>query len=328
MNKIDRIRAAVEGRVPDRVPYTFWSHFPEIDRDPELLTQATVQLVDDYDIDLVKVMSNGMYAVEDFGCECDFSEVSRGGVAKIVKTPVVSVDDWSKIAELSLDSPALRREIETLGRILEKLKGRIPVLFTVFSPLTIAEKLSCGALCGHLDSGGGTAVHRALGAMAETVRALSEKALETGADGVFFATQSAVRERFSAEEYAEYGVPYDLKALEGASKGWCNTVHLHGSDIHFDKCVDYPVQILNWHVWETAPDIGEAAKKTSKCLMGGLKRFSITENRKDELSVQIRDSLSQSGGMRHILSPGCVIRLPIPPDALRHIRETARTAGC
>ena len=322
MNKIERIRAAIEGKPVDRVPYAFWSHFPEADRDPELLAQAVVRFVSDYDTDLVKVMSNGMYAVEDFGCECDFSEVARGGVAKVTKTPIETPGDWMKIKPLPLGSPVLARELRALELILAGLKGKLPVLFTVFSPLTIAEKLSCGKLREHLDAGYGDAVDNALAAMAETVKNLSAKAIELGADGVFFATQTAVRSCFSASEHARYGVKHDLKALEGASRGWCNAIHLHGADIFFDEYLSYPVQILNWHVWETAPDIDEALEKSDKCVMGGLKRFSITENKKDELTAQIWASLAQSGGKRHILAPGCVVRLPVPASALRHIAAT------
>lgn len=327
MDKIERIRAVIEGRIPDRVPYAFWSHFPEVDRDPELLTRTTVQFVSDYNVDLVKVMSNGMYAVEDFGCACDFSDVSRGGVAKITQTLIRSPDDWMKIEPLSLDSPALRRELRTLELMLNELGGKLPILFTVFSPLTIAEKLSCGALRGHLDAGAGQAIHHALSAMAETVRQLSAKAIDMGADGVFFANQAGTRLRFSPGEHLEYGVRYDMEALKGASKGWCNAIHLHGENIFFDDFLDYPVQILNWHVWETAPGIDKALQKTTKCLMGGIKRFSITENKKDELSAQIWASLAQSGGIRHILTPGCVVRLPVPPDALKHIEDTITEAS-
>jgi uroporphyrinogen decarboxylase len=327
MNKVERVRAAVEGRAPDRVPCAFWSHLPGIDRDPDLLAEATVRLVADYDIDLVKTMSNGMYEIEDFGCQCDFSKVTSGGVAELVSTPVNAPEDWNAIRPLPPDSPALGRELRMLERVLRELKGKLPVIFTVFSPLTLAEKLSLGKVRSHLDEGGGKALHRALEALAGTTRELSREAIKMGADGVFYATQVATARKFTSEEHREYGKPYDLMALEGAKEGWCNVVHLHGEDVYFDDFCDYPVQVINWHVWETAPEIASAMKKTGKCLMGGLKRFSITDDKKDEISAQIWASLAQSGGRRHILSPGCVIRLPLPPSALQHVGQTLREAS-
>ena len=327
MNKIERMRAALEGKSVDRAPYGFWSHFPQVDRDPEALTRTMVQFVSDYDTDFIKIMSNGMYAVEDFGCECDFSEVERGGVAKLLSTPIESPEDWKKVRVLSPDAPALSRELKTLALTLKELKGKLPVLFTVFSPLTVAEKLSRGKLRAHLDGAGGPFLHGALEAIAETVSELSRKAIEMGADGVFFATQTGRRDFLTPGEYREFGRHYDLKALEGAQAGWCNAVHIHGEDVYFDDFCDYPVHILNWHVWETAPEIAQAMKKTDKCLMGGIKRFSITGNSKDEISAQIWASLAQSGGRRHIVTPGCVVRLPLPEDALKQVERAITEAS-
>lgn len=322
MSSMERMRAALQGGPVDRVPYAFWSHLPGIDRDPNRLAETTVKLVSDYGLDFIKTMPNGMYAVEDFGCSCDFSEVTRGGVAKLVSSPISNPEDWARIRPLGADAPVLARELRALELVINELKGRVPVLFTVFSPMTTAEKLSCGKLRAHIDAGAGPYLHQALYAIAQTTKALLQRALSMGASGAFFAVQTATGKKLSLEEHREFGKRYDLIALEGASGGWCNAVHIHGDDIYFGEFCDYPVQILNWHVWETAPDICDAAAMTDKCLMGGLKRFSITENKEDELRAQIWAALAQSGGRRHILTPGCVVRLPIPESALHHLRQT------
>ena len=41
MTKAERIRAALRGERPDRVPYALWSHFPGIDMDPEKLAEES-----------------------------------------------------------------------------------------------------------------------------------------------------------------------------------------------------------------------------------------------------------------------------------------------
>ena len=41
MTKRERIRAVVEGREPDKLPYSFWTHLPGIDLDPERLAEET-----------------------------------------------------------------------------------------------------------------------------------------------------------------------------------------------------------------------------------------------------------------------------------------------
>ena len=86
MTKKERIKAAVSGQKPDCLPYSLWTHMPGIDLDPVLLAEKTYEFYKTYDVDFIKTMNNGMYAIEDFGCEVDYSDIERGGVARVTKT--------------------------------------------------------------------------------------------------------------------------------------------------------------------------------------------------------------------------------------------------
>ena len=68
------------------------------------------------------------------------------------------------------------------------------------------------------------------------------------------------------EEYEEYGVPYDMEVLEAAKDGWMNTIHAHGPNIMLELLKNYPVDVFNWHAWETYPAVDEASLVTGKCL--------------------------------------------------------------
>ena len=102
MNKIERIKTALRGEAPDRPPYGFWTHMPEIDHDPIQLAKATAAFAARLDLDFVKSMPNGFYCVEDWGCELDFSEVARGGTGKVVRPAVRVPADWATLAALNL----------------------------------------------------------------------------------------------------------------------------------------------------------------------------------------------------------------------------------
>lgn len=39
MNTCEKIRAVLDGHLLDTVPFSFWTHFPEIDLDPVLLAE-------------------------------------------------------------------------------------------------------------------------------------------------------------------------------------------------------------------------------------------------------------------------------------------------
>ncbi len=328
MTKTERVKAALEGRSPDRIPCCFWTHLSEFDLDPDKLAEHTYAFYRSVDSDLIKTMPNGMYSTEDFGCEIDYSQVPLGGVAKVTRFVVEQPEDWLKLAEPDTGRGALQRELQSLARLQGLLKSEAPVVATVFSPLTTAQKLAGPALVRHMKSDPDK-VKAGLAVIAESTRKLALKILELGCAGVFFASQMSSLDNLSEREYAEFGVPYDLAVLnDRAVRGnsWLNVIHIHGNNIMFDLLKDYPVHAVSWHVWETPPSVGEFLEKTKdKCILGGLQRFHITDNACDELGKEIAQTISLTGGKRLILAPGCNIRAPLNMETLHFIRQ--RIAG-
>ena len=297
---------------------------PEVDLDPVQLADRTYDFYRAYDLDFVKVMSNGMYSIEDFGCVIDTSEVVQGGVARLVQGPIAKVEDWDHIYPVDVNRGALRRELCCLERLLYKMDGHAPVVATVFSPLTIADKLSGGLLREHLKGEDAAPVGRALEALSETMARFTERIMAIGADGIFFATQLATRNLLSEEQYRAYGVPWDLKVLEAAAGGWFNILHVHGENILFSVLRDYPVHCINWHIWETAPDLTQARVETDKCLMGGMVRGHITDRVLPAITEDIRRTRGQMEGYGYILAPGCGIRHPVDPQTLDYVGRSIR----
>lgn len=321
MTKTERIKAAIEGHTCDELPYAIWSHLPGIDLDPVKLAEATYEFFKKYDIDFVKTMNNGMYPIEDFGCEIDFSDIENGGVAKLVKTPIETLCDWKRIEVLDVGQGALGRELRSLELLIEKIDGEAPVVFTVFSPITIANKLCNGTLLEQIERDEEGLIPKALEVIAESTALLAMAAVKIGAAGVFFATQMSSYDLTTEQIYATYGRPYDIKVLEAASEGWFNILHAHGDNIMFDLLKDYPVHVFNWHAWETLPDMEEARAMMGKCLMGGLKRMDITHGNKNEINNQIFHSIKLLERRHHILSPGCVIRYPLDDEMLAFVKQ-------
>ena len=154
MTKKERIQAAVNGETPDHLPYSLWTHLPGIDLDPVLLAEKTYEFYKTYDVDFIKTMNNGMYAIEDFGCTIDYSDIATGGVAKVINTPIHNPEDWLSLRTCSIKEGGLLRELTSLKLLLEKVKSEdVPVLFTIFSPITTADKLSGKALLSHICRG-------------------------------------------------------------------------------------------------------------------------------------------------------------------------------
>ena len=64
MNKFDRIKLAISGENQSSIPFSFWTHIPEIDRSSKEVAQTTYDLFKQDDLDFIKTMNNGMYATE------------------------------------------------------------------------------------------------------------------------------------------------------------------------------------------------------------------------------------------------------------------------
>ncbi len=315
MRSIDRIRATLERRDVDRPAYSFWTHFPQIDLDPPAIAAATIDFARPLALDFVKAMPNGLYCVEDWGVVPDFSAIAAGGVAKVTQSAVATPDDWRRIRRRDPAEGALGRELDHLRRLVAGFGPDVPVLATTFSPLTIAKKLGETAFRDHIVSHP-ERVLEALGEIAATVKAFSQRAIALGCAGVFFAVQDATSAT-GAQRYRELGVPFDAEALAGAAGGWFNVIHMHGDDILFDLLTEYPVAALNWHVGETPPTIAEyRAGGGAKPVVGGLRRMPITAGDRAAVRADVTAALASKGV---ILAPGCVIRHPVDRALLADI---------
>ncbi|MBR2787574.1 MAG: hypothetical protein IKD94_00275 [Erysipelotrichaceae bacterium] len=323
MNKKERIYAAVRGEKTDRLPYAIWTHLPGIDMDPERLADETYKFFKTYDTDLIKTMNNGMYAIEDFGCEIDYSQIEKGGVAKLISTPINSLDDFKKIKALDINEcKAIQRELYMLKLLLEKTKDeKVPVIFTVFSPFTTINKLCGNRILDYIKTGETKVIHEALKAITDITVKLVKKVNVSGADGIFFASQMSSYDVTDEKTFREFGEFYDRQVLK-TSTGMCDTIHCHGTSIMFDILKDYPVDIFNWHAWESLPSL-EEAKATGKCIMGGLDRRDITDRNFDKIRFQIEECLKTFEKKKHILAPGCVIRYPLDQKVLSFIKKTS-----
>jgi len=319
ITKRERVECALLGEVGDRLPYSFWTHFPGIDLQPQLIAAETARLVADLDLDFAKSMPNGLYCAEDWGVKADYSGITAGGVARIVEFGVKSADDWSSLRQLDVRQGAYGRELTHLQNVVALVGPDVPVLATVFSPLTIASKLA-GPGYRALLATEPQLIKDALAQIAATVRAFAAEAIGLGCAGIFLASQESNHQSMPTAEYLEFGVPFDLQALEGASGGWFNVIHMHGEDVMFDSLKDYPVHALNWHIGETDPTLSAyRAAGGNKPVVGGMRRMSLTAGDYDGVVQDIDRAVEATAGRKLLLTPGCTIRYPVDRELLGRV---------
>ena len=314
--KLERVRAALAGEMPDRPPYSFWTHLPGVDLDPLRLADETAAFAARYDVDFVKSMPNGLYCVEDWGVVADYGDVERGGVATVVTPAVTDVGDWSRLATPDVTQGAFGRELLHLERLVQAVPG-VPVLATVFSPLTIAGKLS-GIAREHIGADP-HAMKEGLERITEVTCAFTRAAIDRGCAGIFLAVQDASYVVMEERVYREFGEPYDRRVLAAAKAAgaWFNVVHMHGERVMFDRLSRYDVHALNWHIGETIPSIADyRAAGGTLPIVGGLQRGHITRRDEKNLRGDIERAMHETRGRGLLIAPGCVIRHPVDESTL------------
>lgn len=319
LSKQDRVRRALASAEVDRPPYSFWSHFPGIDLDPAALVEHTVRFAGALDVDFVKAMSNGLYCVEDWGVVTDYSAIGRGGVARVVRTPIVAATDWQRIERLTVSVPALDRELRHLAGLVGAFGREMPILATVFSPLTVAHKLAGDALERDVRQAPALVLD-ALANIALTMADFARHALAVGCAGVFFAVQDANPDHFDDAAYARFGEPFDRMVLDAAAAGWFNVLHMHGKKVLFDRLKTYPVAALNWHIGEAPPTV--AAYRLAggrRPVLGGLRRDSLTRCDMETVKTDLARLFAETAGRGLLVSPECVIRHPVNMDFLQEV---------
>jgi len=319
----DRVQAALRGEPVDPPPVALWRHFPTDDLQAESCARAHVAFWQRFRFDLLKVTPASGYYGEDWGLRAVYRP-NREGVRTYLDRPVKKAADWSALRPLDVTAGAYGRELRTLALIRSAVGPDLPVLATVFSPLTVARTLAGERAVVRYLREEPEALHAGLGTIADVTARFAAACLAAGASGIFFATQMACVGAVTEEEYETFGRPYDLQVLEAARGAEVVILHAHGEGTYFDLFLDYPVHALNWHDRRTPPTLAEARKRYDGCLVGGIDELRFADRSPEEVEAEVRDALSQTHGLRHIVAPGCVIPIDAPEANIQAVIRAVR----
>lgn len=331
MTPTQRMKAMVEGRPVDRPGVAAWKHIYLEDRHPVDFVKRTIELQEANDWDFIKVSYNGYLMPEAFGADIRWSPDSNT-FPTMLKHNANHPADWTRLKPASVTSGPLKREIDATARMVEHFKGEVPVLPTVFSPLTAAQEMSCGWLnpwplmstIKHSPK----ELHQGLEVITETTLRFVEELCKVGVDGVFFATQLACYTRTTLDEYNEFGRRYDLAVLNPIqSKTWFNMVHIHGiHELFFEELLDYPFQAYNWEDTISNISLEKARSLTDKVLVCGVEQDHDfdepdRDKLKEKLRARVKAAVDAAGPERLVLAPGCVVPTNVPEYRLTVLKE-------
>ena len=306
---------------------SFWRHVPDVDHTAAGLADAMLAFQRKWDLDFVKVMSSGVYCVEDWGCQVAY-QGSPNGAKQCTEHGVQERKDWARVRPLDEGAGALGRELEAVRLVARGRADDAPILHTLFSPLTVARKLAGDRMVADLRAEP-AAVEPALDAIADTMARHARAALNAGADGLFFATQAAVPDVLTEEETARFELPRMRRILDAVGdRSALTLLHVHGRDVYFDRAAALPVHAMNWHDRLTTPRLGDGHRRFAGAVVGGLSEHrTLQAGPPDAVVAEVRDAIAQTGGRGVIIGPGCVLPLATPDAHLAAVVAAVKTAG-
>jgi uroporphyrinogen decarboxylase len=309
-----RVEAALAMGVADRPPVGAWGHTYREEWSPENLASVTVTRARQFDWDFVKFQPRATCFAEAFGSVYKPAGHRLKGPV-MISAAVPDLEAWRTVTEVN--PKALHDQAESLGMVVRELGGRLPVIQTVFSPITVA-----GYLVGKSKSRvvrelrkNPELVRPALDRIADVLVDFAKRSVKAGAAGVFYAISGyASKDAMPEAVYRELVLPLDVGVLERLPReAWFNAVHLCGSHLHFGLARDLPAQVVSWSIHNQGnPSLVEGRTMSGRPVMGGLgQRGSLLYGPPEEVAAEARRAVAETGGRGLLLAPGC----SVPPRA-------------
>jgi len=334
MTKRERVMAAVKGEPVDRVPASFFGHNHPAERSSDTLAPYLLEQNHKFGWDLIKVNLRSSYYGEAWGCKHRW-DPQRG--PQLEDYVIRSADDFRKLERLEPTKGVLGDQVRVAKLLGEALKGSVPYVQTIFSPLSVAARLA-GALAmtpsepdaiKRFMKENPEALHHGLLIISQTLADYAREAIRAGADGIFFATTVWSRDALTEEEYKIFGRPYDLAVLEAAIQEGAtfNILHLCRENIMLDLLSDYPVQVISYDALSPRnPSLKAAMGRTDKALWGGVDhKTTLLKGPVEAIVAEVQAALEQTGGRRFFLGPSCTTQFPVPETHLVAVKEALST---
>lgn len=327
-----RFEATLTGGTPDRVPVTAWQHHIPAESDVEALADRVAADTARFGWDWIKINPRATYLPEAFGNTYDlarYTGVLPARTRTLVRTPA----DLDLVTDAA-DAAVLADHVRLVALLRERV-GDLPLLPTVFSPLSVLLELTgTPSYVSALQPGDArptevlagllaerpTAVHAALRAITDTLVTYLGRTREAGADGVFFAvTGTAHRDVASPQQFSELSTPYDDEVLASV-QGW-RVVHTCGPWAH-PEWLDRPgVHAVHWD--QTAPGnptLAEAGRTLRATGVGGVAHLAAGDGEVATVRDQARAAL-EGAGRAFLLAPSCSVPPSVPDDVYAALRD-------
>jgi uroporphyrinogen decarboxylase len=306
----ERVKAALAMDVADRPPVAAWGHTYREEWSPNDLAAVTVERARRLGWDFVKFQPRASTFAEAFGSTYQPSG-HRLRAPILTKPAVPDLESWSSVA--LVNRKALDDQVDSIGMVARELGPAVPVIQTVFSPITVG-----GYLVGKSQSRvvrelrqHPEVVGPVLERIAEALVDFGRRSIQSGAAGIFYAISGyAGRGVMPEKQYRELVLPYDQLVLRALTQqAWFNVVHLCGSNLNFGLSRDLPSHAVSWSVHNQGnPSLAEGREIAGRAVMGGLnQRATLVYGPPARIKAEAESAVAETGGRGLLLAPGCSV---------------------
>ncbi len=330
MTSQERIEKVLKKEKGDYIPVWLSVHSKKgIEENSAEMAEREIRFQDKFNWDMARIAPAAAAFVVDWGCE--FEGSNHLGVPVCKRKAVNSIRDWKNIRPLEPEKGkygTVAKAIQILGEYVKREK---PNLITVFSPLSVAQKLATEEVLKETMIKEPHLLEEVLEHIAKTNIDFIRYCASLGGDGVYFPTQTANYSFVDDGQFERFELKYDqeiLNTIKDTVK--FRILHLHGDAIRIKEADRFCVEILNWADRRTVPGVSlkEGKKYFSGTIMGGINgRATLTSNNGKSIEAELEDAVRQMEGRPFILSPCCVIPLEgITEESLHEVGRFARRA--
>ena len=322
MTKRERVRAAASGEPVDRAPASLWGHDFLREWSNDELVGATCKQYEAYDWDFIKINPRWSMFPEAWGAV--YQPPQEQTNQTLLSPALNELDELHDVVAVHAERGVFGEHIESTRLVVERTKGEVDVVQTVFSPMA-----TVGLMFGHPRAfkqaarEAPAAVHSAIARVTETIINYSRANINAGASGVFYAPlQWASHDNSTPDFYREFGRPYDLQVLDAIRDAQFNILHVCHTNNMLADVLDYPVHAFNWDDrHDTNASLADVWSQTDKAVMGGVSRTGLGDLSPAEIQAQASQAAGV-GNTRVFVTGGC----SIPPHTT-HENRAAVAAG-
>jgi uroporphyrinogen decarboxylase len=305
MNRVERVRAALAGEPVDRVPASFWFHFPRELAQGEASVRAHLQYFRESGIDFLKIMNEHLY---------------RANV------PIQVPSDWSQVRPAPISAPFYQEQLDEVRAIVDGLGGDALAIVTVFNPFASGNDASDRRVTEHLKAEP-EVVSRGLGAIAESLAQFALACVEAGAAGIYFAAQGGEADRFTEEEFLRYIKPHDLTVLNAVEgHGEFHLLHICRDRVRLPLYADCPSHAVNWAATKRNLSLVEGRDLFNRTIVGGMDdRGVLVDGSAQEIRDAVRAVMTGFGTRGLIVGADCTLPTDIAVSNIRAAVEATAT---